>query len=38
MNPGVTVLEPGLVVFKIYKAGFVADRPSKSFGRTCVWC
>jgi hypothetical protein len=34
MNPHVIVLEPGLVVFKIYTAtGVVADRPSRSFVR-----
>jgi hypothetical protein len=34
MNPHVIVLEPGLVVLKIYTTtGVVADRPLRSFAR-----
>jgi len=39
MIPHVIVLEPGLVIFKSTTAtGFLADRPSKSYGKTarCV--
>ena len=37
MIPHVIVLEPGLVIFKICNGyWFLADRPSKSFGKTCV--
>jgi len=37
MIPHVIVLEPGLVIFKIYNGyWFLADRPSKSFGKTCA--
>jgi len=39
MIPHVIVLEPGLVIFKIYTGiGILADRPSKSFGTICVLC
>jgi len=40
MIPHVIVLEPRLVIFKIYNGYrfFLADRPSKSFGKTCVLC
>ena len=39
MIPHVIVLEPGLVIFKIYNGyWFFGQRPSKSFGKTCVLC
>jgi hypothetical protein len=39
MIPHVIVVEPGLVISRSTTAtGFLADRPSKSFGKTCVLC
>jgi peroxiredoxin len=39
MIPHVIVLEPGLVVFKIYNGYWFLDGLRwRSFDRTCVWC
>jgi hypothetical protein len=39
MIPHLIVLEPRLVIFEVYNGyWFLADRPLKSFGKTCVLC